>query len=178
MRVRDYQRGKIHVPKSKSGYPRDIVLTEAGQAFFESITMGRASDEPLFTRADGSAWKQPEESVKTDVENLPRGQDNTADNLPRSSPYLGQSSVIKVPIVVARNLGHTTTTMVEKFYGHLSDSYTDPHKGGGPTLRFGDRADQRDPDREGEVMGPKIVIGSEKYRLVAPMRIVMSGTAN
>jgi hypothetical protein len=40
------------------------------------------------------------------------------------------------PMVVSRNLGHTTTKMVERFYSHLAPTYvTDAIRKGAP--RFG-----------------------------------------
>ncbi|MGZ3411065.1 MAG: tyrosine-type recombinase/integrase, partial [Xanthobacteraceae bacterium] len=44
LRVRDFHRGKLHIATSKSGRPRDIVLTDEGVTFFEQLTAGRGRD--------------------------------------------------------------------------------------------------------------------------------------
>lgn len=42
----------LHVPTSKSGKSRDVILHDEAAAFFESITIGRTADEWLLTRSD------------------------------------------------------------------------------------------------------------------------------
>ena len=42
LRVRDFHRGKVAIHRSKSGKPRDIVLSDEGAAFFEQLTAGRS----------------------------------------------------------------------------------------------------------------------------------------
>jgi integrase len=56
LRCGDFAHGKVHVRTSKSGRPRDIVLTEEGQGFFAAQTAGRDPNAPLFPRADGGPW--------------------------------------------------------------------------------------------------------------------------
>jgi integrase len=56
LRCRDFAHGKVHVARSKSGKPRDIVLTDECAAFFAALTAGRAPEERVFTRADGAPW--------------------------------------------------------------------------------------------------------------------------
>jgi integrase len=55
-RIRDFQNGKLHIVKSKSGRARDVVLSDAGVKFFASITVGRRGDEAIFLRDDGNPW--------------------------------------------------------------------------------------------------------------------------
>src|SRR5262249_228073 len=44
LRVRDYHRGKVHIAHSKGGKARDIVLSDEGVKFFDSIAVGRSPD--------------------------------------------------------------------------------------------------------------------------------------
>jgi integrase len=61
-RVRDYVNGKLHVARSKSGRPRDVVLTEEGVAFFAALSVGRAGDVLLFTHANGEPWSKSQQA--------------------------------------------------------------------------------------------------------------------
>jgi hypothetical protein len=55
---------------------------------------------------------------------------------------LGQRAKRLVPLVVAKNLGHSNTRMVEKRYGHLAPSYiADAIRAGAP--RFGFQPDPK-----------------------------------
>ena len=50
---------------------------------------------------------------------------------------LGQRAKRLVPLVVAKNLGHSNTRMVEKRYGHLAPSYiADAIRAGAPWFGF------------------------------------------
>jgi integrase len=56
LRVRDFHRGKIAIHRSKSGKPRDVVLSSEGAAFFKQLTAGRAPDVLMLQRPGGGAW--------------------------------------------------------------------------------------------------------------------------
>jgi integrase len=126
LRVRDFHRGKIAVYRSKSGKPRDIVLNAEGVAFFEALTAGRGGDELMLQRADGGPW------LKSHQARLMREACAHA----RISPAVGfhqlrhtwasHAVMNGTPLmIVAKNLGHASTTMTERHYGHLAESYID-----------------------------------------------------
>jgi integrase len=132
--------GTIAIRQSKSGKPRHVVLTDEGMTFFRQVSAGRVGDEPMLRRADGSMWGKSQQALPM------------ADAVARAKikPPLGfhglrhtwasHAVMNGVPLmVVARNLGHVSTTMVEKHYGHLAPSYiVDAIRAGAP--RFGLRA--------------------------------------
>jgi integrase len=116
--------GTIAVRKSKSGRARHIVLTDEGIAFFRSITAGRAGADLMFRHVDGRAW------AKTDQARPMKLACARAGIVPRVGihqlRHTWASHVVMngVPLmVVARNLGHVDTKMVEKDYGHLAPSF-------------------------------------------------------
>jgi len=129
--------GTVAIRKSKSGKPRHVVLTEQGADFFKQHCAGRAGSELMLHHADGSSWKKSEQSRPM------RGACAHA----RITPAVGfhqlrhtwasHAVMAGVPLmVVARNLGHVDTGMVEKHYGHLSESYvTEAIRAGAP--RYG-----------------------------------------
>jgi integrase len=129
----DKRSGTLLIRQSKSGKPRHVVLTDEGQIFFAQLTVGRPSDAPMF----GRIWNKSEQR---------RPMLATCERA-RISPPVGfhilrhtwaSLAVMNgVPLmVVAQNLGHADTRMVEKHYGHLAPSYVaDAIRAGAP--RFG-----------------------------------------
>jgi integrase len=116
--------GTIHVRTSKSGKGRHVVLNDEGLALFMSLAAGKSRDTVLLMRADGSPWK-PAHQARRMTEAC--GRANIAS--PASFHVLRHTwaslaVMAGCPLmVVARNLGHNDTRMVEKHYGHLAPSY-------------------------------------------------------
>jgi integrase len=132
--------GTVHVRKSKSGKERHIILTPQGAAFFKSHCAGRAKTERMFTHADGiSPWEKSQQG--------PRMKEacERATIKPRISihglrhTWASHAVMNGVPLmVVAKNLGHASTKMVEKHYGHLAPSFlVDAIHAGAPKYGFG-----------------------------------------
>jgi integrase len=129
--------GTVAIRKSKSGKPRHVVLTDEGAAFFHQHCAGRAGSELMLCHVDGSPWKRSEQALPM----------RSACGHARITPPVGfhqlrhtwasLAVMAGVPLmVVARNLGHSNTGMVEKHYGHLSESYvTEAIRAGAP--RYG-----------------------------------------
>lgn len=125
MDVGDYIRDKglIMSGNSKGGRPHPVYLTDEGKAFFESLTAGCKASDPMFTR-NGGRWQKAEQLRPM----------NAAVEAARIDPpisfhglrhtYASHAVMGGVPLlVVAQNLGHSDTRMVEKHYGHLAASY-------------------------------------------------------
>ncbi len=137
--VRDFNpdSGTVHIRRSKSGRDRHVVLTEEGAAFFAEATAGRAGDQLIFRRADGEGWNAAQQGRPM------REANERAKLRPPISfhglrhTYASLCVMNGVPLmVVAKNLGHGSTIMVERHYGHLSPSYVaDAIRAGAP--RFG-----------------------------------------
>jgi integrase len=133
----------IAIRKSKTGKARHIVLTDEGAEFFAQICAGRAGDDLMFRRADGNGWR------RTDQTRPMREAVERATITPRISfhglRHTWASLCVNqgVPLmVVAKNLGHSSTTMVEKHYGHLAPSFiVDAIRAGAP--RFGVAGDRK-----------------------------------
>jgi integrase len=130
----DAKAGTIAVLQSKSDKPRNIILTADGVKFFRGITKGRAAGETLFQRDDGEAWlaswqKDPIAEASEAAKIKP------AINFHALRHTWASHAVMNgVPLmVVAKNLGHSTTRMVEKHYGHLAPSFVaDAIRAGAP----------------------------------------------
>ena len=109
---------------SKTKRFRHIALTPQAVKFLEHHVADRDGDEHMFRRLDGSQWGRNDQGRRVDA----------ACRAGRINPPIGfhglrhtwaSLAVMKgMPLmVVAKNLGHTSTAMVEKHYGHLTQSY-------------------------------------------------------
>ena len=120
-RFRDFPSGKLRsIAKSKSGRPRDVVLSDEGAAFFASITVGRAA-EPLFLR-NSRPWRRSEQTrpMKAACERARIAPAVSFHALRHTWASLAVMAGMPL-MVVARNLGHVDTRMVEQHYGHLRE---------------------------------------------------------
>ena len=121
--------GAVAIRRSKSGKARHIALTDEGHAFFERLTAGRGGGESMFGQWGASHQLRPMAEAVARAKIEPRisfhGLRHTWASL---------SVMNGVPLmVVARNLGHVDTRMVEKHYGHLAPSFiADAIRAGAP----------------------------------------------
>jgi integrase len=126
--------GTLAIRKSKSGKARHVILTAEGSEFFRSLCVGRAGGELMLRRADGSAWGKSEQGRPMAEANArARISPPVSFHILRHT-WASHSVMAGVPLlVVAKNLGHSDTRMVEKHYGHLAPSYiADAIRAGAP----------------------------------------------
>jgi integrase len=116
--------GTLAIWRSKGGQARHVYLTDEGCAFFKQLTAGRTGGEVLLRKADGMAWRKSEQ-LRPMAAAVGR-----AKIVPPISfhglrhTYASLAVMDGVPLhVLARNLGHVDDRMVQKHYGHLTDSY-------------------------------------------------------
>lgn len=125
--------GTIHVRAGKSGKARHVVLNDEGVALFTGLTAGRAGAERMFMRTIRTDNKGNTARVTWGRTHQQRPFREACRRAKISPPvsfhelrhtYASLSIMAGAPpIVVAKNLGHADTRMVEKHYGHLADSY-------------------------------------------------------
>jgi len=116
--------GTVTISKSKSGKSRHVILTPEGADFFRLHCAGRGGNELMFVHADGSRWQKSEQARPM------REACKHAKITPRISFHIlrhtwaSHAVMNGMPLmVVAKNLGHVDTRMVEKHYGHLAPSF-------------------------------------------------------
>jgi integrase len=138
----------LAIRKSKSGKPRHVVLTEEGAAFFRACAAGRSGHELMFRHDDGSAWQKSDQGrpMKEACEHA-KIKPAISFHITRHT-WASLAVMAGVPLmVVAKNLGHVDTRMVEKHYGHLAPSFiADAIRAGAP--RYGAKAEKRVPVTE------------------------------
>jgi integrase len=126
LRVADFNpdSGTISVRQSKSGKPRHIVLTEEGSALFKHLAVGRVGSDLLIRKAHGRPWEKSHQA-RPMADACERAKIEPAIGFHGLRHTWASLAVMAgVPLlVVAKNLGHVDTRMVEKHYGHLAPSY-------------------------------------------------------
>jgi integrase len=126
LRVADFNQdaGTLEVRVSKSGKSRHVHLTEEGQAFLKAATAGKRGDVLVLTRPDGKAWGRSHQ-FRPMAEACERGCIAPSASFHAIRHTYASRLVMKgVPLfVVAAQLGHRDTRMVEHHYGHMTPSY-------------------------------------------------------
>jgi len=134
--------GTIAIRQSKSGKPRHVVLTREGESLFVHLTAGRRGNELIFQKRNGEPFAKSHQA-RPMAEAVGRAKIKPALSFHSLRHTWASHSVMNgVPLmVVARNLGHADTRMVEKHYGHLARSYiTDAIREGAPRFGFKPRS--------------------------------------
>jgi integrase len=142
LHVRDFNpdAGTLHVRSHKGdGSARDyyVTLTEEGASFFASVCAGRVGNEYMFRHPDGGPWrKSNQKRPMADAVAHAKVNPNASFHTLRHT-WASHAVMAGVPLmVVAKNLGHADTRMVERHYGHLAPSYVaEAIRAGAP--RFG-----------------------------------------
>lgn len=140
LRVSDFNldSGTVHVRKSKNGKERHIVLNDEGIALFKSLAIGKSSNALLLAREDGSPWGASHQRWPMQEACKRAGITPPISFHGLRHTYASHAVMNGVPLlIVARNLGHSDTRMVEKHYGHLASSFiTEAIRKGAPVFGF------------------------------------------
>jgi integrase len=126
MQVADFNpdAGTVAVLQSKSGKSRHVILTPEGVSFFRRHCAGRDNNETMFRGADGLPWKKSNQTDPMRAASARARLTPPVNFHALRHTWASLAVMNKVPlIVVAENLGHADTRMVEKHYGHLAPSY-------------------------------------------------------
>jgi integrase len=116
--------GTVIIRQSKSAKPRHVYLSDEGRAFFDRLTAGREAAAHALLKADSRAWQpydqaRPMRAVITAAKIDPPISFHGLRHTYSSLAVMNGSPLN----VVAHNLGHSSTRMVERHYGHLAPSY-------------------------------------------------------
>jgi integrase len=126
LEVRDFNSdaGTLSIRQSKTGNARHVVLTAEGAQFFGLLTAGRKGHELILRRLNGVAWGDTHQQ-RPMLEACKAAKITPPVNLHALRHTWASHSIMNgMPLmVVARNLGHVDTRMVEKHYGHLAPSF-------------------------------------------------------
>jgi integrase len=116
--------GTLRVRASKSGRPRHVVLTPEGRDFVAQRAVGKAGRIHLFPRSNGKLWRKSEQQRPLSAACAAARIDPPVNFHALRHSYASRLAMRGVPLaVIAQQLGHADTRMVEKHYGHLAPSY-------------------------------------------------------
>ena len=130
--------GTLAIRRSKSGKTRHVVLTDEGVYFFRQLTAGHAGSDTMLRKANGQAWRASHQLRPTAQACMHAKIDPPVSFHALRHTWASHAVMNGVPLlVVAKNLGHADTRMVEKHYGHLAPSYiADAIRAGAPKFGF------------------------------------------
>ena len=132
--------GLIISANAKASRPTPTFLTDNAVAFFLRLCADRSASEPMFVHPTGSRWGKSQQArpMKQALEKAGIEVPITFHGLRHT--YASHATMNGVPLlVIARNLGHRDTRMVEAHYGHLADGYLrDTLRQSGPQWGFDD----------------------------------------
>jgi integrase len=116
--------GTLRVRTSKSGKPRHVVLTQEGRDFVSQLAAGKPSSARLFLRGNGKPWSKSEQQRPLSAACKAARIDPPVNFHGLRHTYASRLAMGGVPLaVIAAQLGHADTRMVERHYGHLSPNY-------------------------------------------------------
>jgi integrase len=139
----DPDNGTVAIRVSKSGKSRHVVLTDEGQVFFKQICVGRSGNEIMFQKANGRPWATAHQQrpMRLAVERAKISPPIAFHGLRHSWASLSIMSGMPL-LIAAKTLGHRDTTMVQRHYGHLSDTHVaDAVRASAP--KFGFKPDKK-----------------------------------
>jgi len=116
--------GTVGVRTSKSGKPRHVVLTQEGRDFVARLAVGRPGNARMLPRENGRPWAKSEQQRPLAAACEAARIEPSVNFHTLRHTYASRLAMRGAPLaVIAAQLGHADTRMVEKHYGHLSPSY-------------------------------------------------------
>jgi integrase len=112
--------GTLHIRRSKSNKDRHVILTEQGLQFLRALAADRPGAAPLL----GRPWPRCHQTKPMLEACRAAGINPPVCFHALRHTWASLSVMAGAPLmVVAKNLGHVDTKMVEKHYGHLAPSF-------------------------------------------------------
>jgi integrase len=119
----DSEHRSLYVPHSKSGKPRTIYLNAQAVDFFRRVSAGKRGSDLLLVKSDGSPWGKGHQTRHMRQSCIAAGLQEMGFHQLRHS-YASIAVKNGLPLqILAHNLGHVDTRMVERHYAHLESEY-------------------------------------------------------
>ena len=116
--------GMVTVRLSKIGKPRHLALNDEGRRLFDDLTAGRGSRDPIFGRDDGAAWGASHQQRPIDEASRRAAIDPPVNFHALRHTYASAFAMTGVSMrVIADQLGHADTRIIDRHYAHLAPSY-------------------------------------------------------
>lgn len=124
LRVEDYQPkfGRLQFRASKTQNLVRVALSNEGIDLFNNLVAGRTGQEHLFTDADGRPWDYRRLLTQFLKCQRTAGIDPTVTFTQLRHTFACNAIMAGIPMkVIATQLGHVNSRMVEHYYGHLTN---------------------------------------------------------
>src|SRR5262249_27087821 len=116
--------GTLRVRQAKGGKARHVVLTQEGREFVAQRAAGKPGSVRLSLRGNGKPWGKSEQQRPLSAACTAARIEPPVNFHGLRHTYASRLAMRGVPLaVIAAQLGHADTRMVEKHYGHLAPSY-------------------------------------------------------
>lgn len=128
MRVGDFlpDLKRLVIKNSKGGRIRHVSLSDKGTAFFARLAEDRPSDELMFLRDDGRVWRPGSYQRPFHKATFKAGLSQSVCFHHLRHSYAAHAAMAGIPLqVIAKQLGHADTRLVERSYAFLGSSYLD-----------------------------------------------------
>lgn len=128
MKVENYIRRlrRVVVTDAKKNRQRHVTLSKEGDLFFQILTAGRDNGDVMFVRNDGRSWHPKAQARKMSDACASACIDPPITFHCFRHIYASEALMAGIPTnVVAKQLGHATTKMIDLYYGHVAQSHID-----------------------------------------------------
>lgn len=116
--------GTVTIRQSKTSRVRHVILTDEGAALFWQWCAGRPGKALLLSHDDGQPWGKSHQDLRMKEACARAGINPPINFHALRHTWASLAVMARMPLmVVAENLGHSSTRMVEQHYGHLAKSY-------------------------------------------------------
>jgi integrase len=114
--------GQLFIAPSKSGKARHVPLNAAGVALFNSLTLGREPDAPMFVRGDNGTWgKNHQQRPMIDACKAAKITPALRFHECRHTYASALAQAGADLLTVSKLLGHADTRITARHYAHLCD---------------------------------------------------------
>lgn len=115
--------GTLTIRRSKFGKTRHVVLNHESVLFFQRLNAGRSGSEIIVRKANGEIWRASHQ-LRRIYQACQRAKIDSPVSFHALRTWASHAVMNGISLlVVAKNLGHADTRMVEKHYGHLAPGY-------------------------------------------------------
>jgi len=117
---------RLIIRDQKGGKPRHVSLSDEGASFFSQLIEGHSLTQHLFIRENGRPWRKYTHQRSYRKACYAAGLDPKVNFHTLRHTYATHAAMAGIPLaVIAKQLGHSDTRMVERHYAHFGSSYVD-----------------------------------------------------
>ena len=128
LRVKNFDTRTSHlrIAKTKKRRPRTVSLTPRAHMFFARLCAGKEPDELVFVPEGRNRWEVFTVASRLKIAAKRANVPPPVNTVVMRHTYASQAVMAGIPLnIVAKQLGHSDTRMLERHYAHLTEDYVD-----------------------------------------------------